>query len=65
VRVLTWFYFINVWFYKMLPRDELGESHDSVIISRSNAKVFSNALICGLEVYLVEALELVYLVLAQ
>jgi hypothetical protein len=49
----------------MIKWDELSDFHEFVVIGRWNAKVSSTALICGLEVYLVEALELVYLVLAQ
>jgi hypothetical protein len=46
-------------------RDELGEFYDFVVFSRWKVNVYSTALICGLEVYLVEALNLVYLVLVQ
>ena len=47
----------------MIPWDELGEFYDSIVFSRWNAHVYSTALICGLSVYIVEALDLVYLVL--
>ena len=51
------------WFCKMIPWDELGEFYDSIVFSRWNTHVYSTALICGLGVYIVEALDLVYLVL--
>jgi hypothetical protein len=50
---------------KMLKRDEFVLFYDSVVISRWNAHVYSNVLICGLGVYIVEALDLVYLVLVH
>jgi hypothetical protein len=49
----------------MNNRDELWEFHDFVVFNQWNAIVFPTELICGLEVYLVEALNLVYLVLVQ
>jgi hypothetical protein len=49
----------------VIKRDELCDSHDFVVFIRRNVNVYSTALICGLEVYLVEALDLVYLVLVQ
>jgi len=47
----------------MIPWDELGEFYNSIVFSRWNAHVYSTSLICGLGVYIVEALDLVYLVL--
>jgi hypothetical protein len=51
--------------WKMIKRDELRDFHDFVVFSRWNVTVCSTALICDLEVYLVEALDLVYLILVQ
>jgi hypothetical protein len=47
----------------MIPWDEVGEFYDSIISSQWNAHVYSITLICGLGVYIVEALDLGCLVL--
>ena len=63
--VLTCFALEMEFFWKRIKRDELCDFYDFVAFSRWNAHVYSTALICDLSVYIVEALELVYLVLIQ
>jgi hypothetical protein len=64
-QVLTCFALKKGFSWKVIKRDELCDSHELVVFSRWNVIVYSTALICSLEVYLLEALDLVYLVLVQ
>ena len=61
---LTWFCFENelVLQYERNDTDYVF-FYDSLVISRWNAHVYSTTLICGLGVYVVEAFDLVCLVL--
>ena len=52
-------------FGKVIKRDELYDFDDFVVVCRWNAHVYSTTLICDLSVYIVEALEFVYLDLVQ
>jgi hypothetical protein len=62
-QVLTCFA-LKMWFFcKMIKWDELCDFHDFIVFSRWIAKVYLTVLICSLGEYLVEALDLVDLVL--
>jgi hypothetical protein len=63
--VLTYFSLKMEFSGKVIKRDKLCDFDDFVVVGRWNAHVYSTALICDLSVYIVEALEFVYLVLVQ
>ena len=63
--VLTCFYLKVEFFWKRIKGDEPCDFYDFVALGRWNAHVYSIVLICDLNVYIVEALELVCLVLIQ
>ena len=49
----------------MIKRDELCDFDDIVVVGQWNAHVYSTSFIYDLSVYIVEALEFVYVVLVQ
>jgi len=66
---LTWFCFENDLVLQYRRNDtnlsKLYDFDDFVVVGRGNAHVYPTTLICDLSVYIVEALEFVYLVLVQ